>query len=63
MPELLALNPSQIANNQRTIIFNFHQDLMASTHSNVFQGQKDGGLIYWPILEKLGWPIKKQTAY
>jgi hypothetical protein len=31
-PELLVLNPSWITNNQRTSVFNFHQDFMASMH-------------------------------
>jgi hypothetical protein len=42
MPELLAYNPFWIANNQGTIVVNYHQDFTASTHSNVFQGQKEG---------------------
>jgi hypothetical protein len=41
-------NPLWIANNQQTVVANFHQDFMASMHSNFFQGQTDTGLIYEP---------------
>jgi hypothetical protein len=29
---------------------NFHQDFMASTHSDFFYAQMDGGIVYWPSL-------------
>ncbi len=47
-PELLVQNPLHIANNQHTIVINFHQEFMASMHSNFFHKQKDGGLICLP---------------
>jgi len=37
-----------IANSQTTIVVNFHQDFMDSKQSNIFKGQMDRGLIYWP---------------
>jgi hypothetical protein len=30
------------------ILVNFHQDFVASTHSDFFQGQTDRGLFYGP---------------
>ncbi len=42
-PERLANEPLWMANNQHTIVINFHQDFVASMHSNIFQGQMDGG--------------------
>jgi len=41
-----------IVNNRRNISL-YHQDFMASTHSDFFQGQMDGGLFYWPILRQM----------
>ncbi len=29
---------------------NFHQDFVASMHRDLFQGQMDRGLFYWPNL-------------
>ncbi len=43
-PELLAIDPLWITNNQQ----NIGQDLMVSLHSNFLQEQSDGGLFYWP---------------
>ncbi len=54
-PELLALNPSWIINNQRTIAVNFYWDFMAGTNSNFFEGQMDMGLIYRPDLSIETW--------
>jgi hypothetical protein len=34
--------------NQPTIVINFHQDFVATTHSDFFQGQADRGLFYMP---------------
>jgi len=33
---------------QQNIVVNFHQDFIASKHSNFFQGQTDRGLFYGP---------------
>jgi hypothetical protein len=44
--KLLALNPLRIPNNQRTIVVNFHHDLVGCMHSDFFHGQTDRGLIY-----------------
>ncbi len=46
-PELLAKNPLWIVNNQRAIVFSFHQDFVASMHGDFSQGQTEKGLIYW----------------
>jgi hypothetical protein len=37
-PEPLAQNPSWIANKQRTIVVNIHQDFVARMHSDFLQG-------------------------
>jgi hypothetical protein len=47
-PELLAKNPLWLGNNQRTIVIDFHQDFVDSTHSDFFQVQTDGDLIQRP---------------
>jgi hypothetical protein len=46
--ELLALNPWRITINAHTIVANFNQDFGANRHSNLFQGQTNRILIYWP---------------
>ncbi len=47
IPEMVAKNPSRIANSQRNIVVNLYQDFLASTHSNFFRRQTTGGLIHW----------------
>ncbi len=47
-PELLALNASKTTNNKYTIVDNFHQDFVASMHSDFFLSRPDMGLLYWP---------------
>jgi hypothetical protein len=43
-PELLALDPLWITNNQYSIVINIYQDSVARTHSNALYGQTGGAL-------------------
>ncbi len=45
MPELLTFNLLRMANNEHTIVINFHQDSTAIIHSDFFIGQTDRGLL------------------
>jgi hypothetical protein len=47
-PELLVLNSLRIIDNQQNTVDHFHQDFVASTHSNVLQGHTDSGPFYLP---------------
>jgi len=43
---------------------NFHQDFVASTHTDFFQGQTDRGLFYWPNHSgETGCPNEKSRLY
>jgi hypothetical protein len=37
-----------ITNNQQNIVINYHQDFVASMHTDFFKGQTDRGLFFWP---------------
>jgi hypothetical protein len=44
----LTANIFGLGSNQQNIVINFHQDFMASEHSNFFKGHTDKGQFYWP---------------
>jgi hypothetical protein len=44
-----------ITNNQQNIVVDFHQDFMASTHSDFYQGQMNMALLYWPHHSEKTW--------
>jgi hypothetical protein len=50
-----------IANNQRNSVIIFHQDFVASTQSDFFQGQMDRGLVYKP--NRSGENPKEEVEY
>jgi hypothetical protein len=50
----VSINPLWIANNQCIFVNNFHQDFMASMHSNFFSKWTYRSLICWPNQGTLG---------
>jgi len=44
----MALNPTQIANNQRPNVVNFYQDFVAKRTQRLLPRTDREGLIYWP---------------
>jgi hypothetical protein len=51
----VGLKSMWITNNWHNIVVDFHQDFMASTHSDFYQGQMNMTLLYWPHHSEKTW--------
>jgi hypothetical protein len=60
---VLVENPLWIADNQKNIVINIHQDFAASAHSNFFRGQTDWGLLCWSNNSGETWLCKQEEGF